>query len=121
MNNEPDFVDEKIFKRHSKDAKQIEFGAEFEKRSDKDKIKYLKKLASSLNHAVMLIQDERNKLNDLLFLKESLLINCKNDRTKDQLIIQRQLRAENEIKNAQVAEIQGLYAEIKRLKDDYNN
>lgn len=116
MNNKSDFVD-KMFKRHSKSAELIQFGEEFEKRPDKEKIKYLIKLASSLNHAAVTIQGERNKLNDLLFLKESQLVNCKKDRERDQIIIHRQLGKENEIKNAQMDEIQKLHAKIARLKD----
>lgn len=41
---------------------QIDWGADFDAFDDKQKIIYLKKLASALNHSCDLIQKERNEL-----------------------------------------------------------
>ena len=117
MNEEhPDFVDER-FKRYSQGAKRIEFSAEWWARSDKDKIEYLIKLASSSNHAAVQIQKERNELNAILFIKENQLVACVKDRTQDRAMIQKQLLAENETKEALLQENQRLRAEIKRLRN----
>jgi septal ring factor EnvC (AmiA/AmiB activator) len=109
------FVDEKLFKRISKDIKLIEFGEEFYLRSDRLKIEYLVKLASSLNHAAVTIQEERNKLNDLLYQKERQLVSCKKQRSQEQEMIQKQLLKENATKQAQAERLETLTMEKKRL------
>ena len=45
----------------------------FEKKEDKVKIQYLKKLASTMNNAARLIQDERDALVQLMVKKEKQL------------------------------------------------
>lgn len=54
-------IEKKLVVKHC-DAPQINFGADFEALSETHKTIYLKKLTSSLNHALDLIQCERNAL-----------------------------------------------------------
>lgn len=118
--NAPDLVDELTIKRHSKDAKQIQFGDQFDERPKSDQIKYLKKLTSSLNHAVILIQKERNELNTICFLKEAQLVKCQKQLASNQAMIQKQLMAHNQVKESLLSENQNLYAEIKKLNGRVN-
>ena len=112
----PDMVDER-FKRHSAGAEQIQFGKEWWLRPDKDKIEYLIKLASSLNHAAVQIQKERDELNKLLFSKEEQLTESTVVRDQDRQMIQKQLLRENKAKEELLQENQSLRAEIKRLEN----
>ena len=49
---------------------KIAWGKIYQSSSNEEKIEYLEKLASTMNHAASLIQDERNQLNKLCELKE---------------------------------------------------
>ena len=51
-------------------APKITWGRIYQSSSNEEKIDYLEKLASTMNHAASLIQDERNQLNKLCELKE---------------------------------------------------
>lgn len=113
----PDFVNEQLFKRYSIGAERIQFGDAWKARPDEDKIEYLIKLASSLNQAAVKIQEERNKLNAILFTKENQLVACNKGRTQDREMIQKQLLRENETKEKLIQENQSLRAEIKRLEN----
>lgn len=115
--NESDFVGDN-FERYSKNAPRIDIGGEFDKRSDKDKIEYLIKLASSLNHAAQLIQKERNELNDLLFSKEAQLTAAYEKITAGQMMIHKQLVRVNEEKQKLLDENQALYNEIMQLEKE---
>tara|TARA_R110000868_G_scaffold115552_2_gene308565 strand:- start:165 stop:551 length:387 start_codon:yes stop_codon:yes gene_type:complete len=54
-------IEKKLVVKHG-DAPQINFGADFESLCEIHQTIYLKKLTSSLNHALDLIQRERNDL-----------------------------------------------------------
>jgi hypothetical protein len=111
-----DFVDSQMFKRSAKECRRIEFSPKWHARRNKDKIEYLIKLASSLNHAAQELQKERNKLNDLCFDVERQLVECTNKRTQDQMMIHQQLQNENSAKQALLEENQMLRKEIKELE-----
>lgn len=113
---EKDFVS-KLFKRTSKDVKLIEFSEKFHARPEKEKIEYLIKLASSLNHAAQQIQKERDLLNKLLFAKENQLKKCQEQRTQDRIMIQKQIATENAKQQALLRENQALRSEIKELEN----
>ena len=49
---------------------KIKWGKMYLALSDAEKIEYLQKLASTMNHAASLVQDERNELSKLCELKE---------------------------------------------------
>jgi hypothetical protein len=109
------------FKRRSKNVPLIQMGVEFEKRSEKDKLMYFWKLASSLDYAAKQIQKERNELNTLLFKKEKQLTAYKKQLAQDRQMIQKQLMAENKTKQKLLDENQELRLEIKRLENANNN
>jgi len=81
-----------------------------EKFDDTRKIEYLEKLASTMNHAAALIQDERNQLNGLMEKKEAQLES-----------MAKAIEANNEMLQSEVtrmnAERQGYNREIKRLNN----
>jgi septal ring factor EnvC (AmiA/AmiB activator) len=117
MNNiSPDFVDETKYERHSEAAVPIKFGKKWLARSNKDKIEYLIKLASSLNHAAVKIQEERNELSGILFEKERQLTACIKGRDQDREMIQKQLLKENATKQMQAKQLQVLTMEKKELR-----
>ena len=119
---ESDFVNEQLFKRYTgKDGPLIQFGPEFEKRSMRERIRYLHKLASSLNHAAATIQGERDDLNKLLFAKERQLTQCEGKVQAAHELVHRTLANVNGEKQALLEENQGLRLEIKRLEDGNNN
>lgn len=113
---EPDFVSD-LFKRESKSVELIKFSEKFMLRPDKDKIEYLIKLASSLNHAAQQIQKERDELNQLLIKKESQLKKCHEQRDQDRMMIHKQLANENKKQQVLLKENQGLREEIKGLEN----
>lgn len=74
------------------DVSEIRWGRKFEDWSDYKKIDYLKELASSLNHAAELLQNERNELLQLLRRKEDMIISL-NERLEDQgVMLHRELQ-----------------------------
>ena len=116
MMEAPDFVDP-IFVRESKDVKLIQFGPKwhFEK-SDSDKIDYLIKLASSLNHAAQQIQSERDELNSVAIRQEEQIKALEQSRAADRQMIHKQLAAENEKHQNLLKENQGLNRRITELE-----
>ena len=77
MNNmvEVKQVEKKLPFKHG-EAPQIKFGADFEALEDRQKIMYLKKFSSSMNHAADLIQKERNDLVQKLITSERQVHNA---------------------------------------------
>ena len=111
-----DFMDTSQYKRSSKECRRIEFSDEWHARSSKEKIEYLIKLASSLNHAAVQIQKERDELSNTCFNIESQLIVSQQARMSDQVMIHTQLKNENEAKQLLLSENQQLRKEIKELE-----
>lgn len=109
---------------------KLKFDPEFEERSDKDKIAYLKELASSMNHAADIMQKERNQLAIDLKKQLSLVENAEKALAIQKTITQNQLISGNqqiqELSNqiqqlqartkAQDSVIETLNKEIKELK-----
>lgn len=112
-----DFM-EKGWERKSKDSKMITLSKKFQKRPDEEKITYLWKLASSLNHVAVQIQKERDEANSLLFVKEEKLVKCHEGRSQEQVMIRKQLEIADGKYQELLTENQNLYAEIKELKSD---
>lgn len=73
-----DYVDSGFKRLDSKyvpnNPSRIKWGKKYEQWPDKDKIRYLEKLASSMNNAARLLQDERNELLPLIKLKEEQVV-----------------------------------------------
>jgi len=69
-------------------APKITMGPEFDAQPDKEKAKYMHKLANAMNHAAKLLQEERNALlDDIVKLKES------NSNAEIQVMIQKNIAA----------------------------
>jgi hypothetical protein len=97
-------------------ARMINFGEEFQKWPDSRKMTYLKKLASSMNHAADIMQQERNKL-----LEEREVIKAQLKNTESNLAIQkdivlRTITANNSAKEEYIQLIQKLEGQV-RSKD----
>lgn len=98
----------------SRKPPKIKWGKLYQKFTDKEKIEYLEKLASTMNHAAYLIQEERNQRNDLLELKEKQLIASKKALDDSNEMMQTLITDMNEYKQ----EVNRAFAESKNGNDD---
>lgn len=89
-------------------APKIQWGVLYKRKSDKEKIRYLEKLAASMNHAAALIQEERNQLVRLCELKEQQLAVMAKAVEANNAMLQQEIVRMN-------AEQQGANATIARL------
>ena len=90
-------------------APQINFGKDFEDLQDKQKVVYLKKFSSSMNHAADLIQTERNEAVQKLILQDQQLRNADLNLAQIKASLVKNITDSN-------AEKQNLLAEIAELK-----
>ena len=77
-------------------GRMIDFSEEFEARSDRDKITYLKKLASSQNEALDLMQKDRDRIAGELTVMKALLSNAETALAIQRNIVQDSLTKSNE-------------------------
>lgn len=99
----------------------------FDNKEDSIKINYLKKLASTMNHAARLIQDERDELVRLMVLKEKQMeVMAAQVRRNDEVLMkqvtkmneQRQGFIEEFTKQSKrVKELEAELSELSELKD----
>ena len=75
---------------------KISWGMIYQGSSNEEKIEYLEKLASTMNHAASLIQDERNQLNKLCELKEQQIEKLKEAMDANNLMLQSEVTKINE-------------------------
>ena len=75
---------------------KIAWGRIYQASSNEEKIEYLEKLASTMNHAASLIQDERNQLNKLCELKEQQIEKLKEAMDANNLMLQSEVTKINE-------------------------
>lgn len=75
---------------------QILWGRIYQESSDEEKIEYLEKLASTMNHAAALIQDERNQLTELCELKEQQIEKLKKAMDANNNMLQSEITKINE-------------------------
>jgi seryl-tRNA synthetase len=101
----------------SKTPPRIQWGEGYKMKSDADKITYLEKLASTMNHAAYLIQSERNELVELCEMKEKQIESMAATLDANNEMIQQQITKMN-------AEKQEYFKSIATLKEkirDYEN
>jgi len=110
-------VDEKYI---SKRPPKIRWGNKYKAWSDKEKIKYLEEFACSYNHAVALIQDERDELNRLIMLKEDQLTRMSKAMTQNNAMLQSEITQMNLERQGFNNTVKKLDAEIKELKNGDN-
>jgi len=75
---------------------KIAWGKIYQSSSNEEKIEYLEKLASTMNHAASLIQDERNQLNKLCELKEQQIEKLKEAMDANNNMLQSEVAKINE-------------------------
>ena len=110
--------EEVIRKRVSKDAPPISWTGEFDDLPQEKKIIYLKKLTSSLNHALDLMQEERNELAQVVKNQEATIENIETKLSVQASIMQQQLMNDNAEKEVMKQEAVKLKGELKKLKKD---
>jgi putative cell wall-binding protein len=91
----------------------IRFGTEFEAWEDKRKIEYLKKLASSMNEAARVMQDERNELALTVSSLQQQLLNLEKNLTQVKNIMIKNITDSNESKEQNLGQIMQLQSRVK--------
>lgn len=100
----------------SQNPPKIRWGLRYQNMSPDEKVKYLEKFAHSMNHAAAMLQDERNKLNELLVRKEAQLEAGGRAMSQNNDMIQIQITKHNEDKQAFLTEIARLKARVRELE-----
>ena len=95
---------------------KIQWGLIYRDWDDKKKIEYLEKLASSMNHAAALIQDERNQLNALMAKKEEQLVAMNKAIEQNNAMLQSEIGRMNAEKQEYNEAIAVLNRRIKELE-----
>ena len=97
-------------------ARMINFGEEFQKWGDKRQMEYLKKLASSMNHAADIMQQERNRLLEEQQVLKEQLTNTESNLAIQKDIVLRTITSNNTAKDEYIHLIQKLEGQV-RSKD----
>ena len=95
---------------------KIQWGVIYKEKSDADKIKYLEKLAATMNHAAFLVQEERNSLGALCEKKEGQLQQMMTDITANNNMLQSEVTKMNEQRQGFNQEVARLNAKIRELE-----
>ena len=93
----------------------------FDIKEDAIKIQYLKKLASTMNNAAKLIQDERDALVQLMVMKEKQLVKMAGQVTQINMVIQDQVTKMNEQRQGFNQEVARQNRTIRELKLENKN
>ncbi len=104
-----------------KNAPKIAWGDKYKEKTDADKILYLQKLASTMNHAAFLIQNERNDLLKSLDQKERQLISIAANLEANNGMIQQQVTKMNAEKQEYFKTIAALNKTIREYENGDNN
>lgn len=91
---------------------KIKWLPEFEKKDLKVQLEYVKKLASTMNNAAKLVSDERDKLVELMILKEKQLEMMSKQLQDNNVLIQNQINKMNEQRQGFIIEMQKLKAKM---------
>lgn len=95
---------------------KIHWGKLYMSWGDEKKVQHLEKLAATMNHAAALIQDERNKMNDLLIAKEAQLNAMKKSLDQTSAMVAQQIAQHNEEKQQANRAYAALNAEVRELR-----
>jgi hypothetical protein len=119
--NEPDVLVEGFHRLddHLLDARapRIKFLPRFHEREEEAKVEYLVKLASTMNHAAKLIQDERDRLVELMVLKEEQLEKMAAQLRENNAMLQQEVTRMNEKQQGFHREVAKLGARIRELEN----
>lgn len=94
---------------------KIKWGQKYKDWDDKKKIQYLEKLACSMNHAASLLQDERDKLNEVCKLKEDQINKMTQAVRSNNFMLQEQITKMNEQRQVYNKHVVELNAKIREL------
>jgi hypothetical protein len=106
-------LDEKYI---TKRPPKINWGMIYKDMPDAEKISYLEKLASSMNHAAALVQDERNELGRLCELKEGQIATMEEAVRQNNVMLQQEVTRMNTQRQDYNEIIKGLNQRIKELE-----
>ncbi len=98
-------------------APKIAWGDRYKMWPDVKKIKYLEELASSMNHAAFLVQNERDELNVLCARKEKMLNTLSQNLEGNNGMIQQQITLLNEERQTWNKAAAEMKAKIRELED----
>jgi hypothetical protein len=101
-------------------ARMINFGEEFHKWDDKHKIEFLKKLASSMNHAADIMQQERNKLLEKVDVVQRQLENAEKNLLIQKNIVLKAITDNNKAKDEYIQLIQKLEGTVRDQEKKIN-
>jgi len=99
-----------------KNAPPIRWGAAYLVRPVDEKVAYLEKLAATLNHALNLMQQDRNRLSETAFAQEAQIRQLVAARQEQGEMMQRQLTRENSEKDRRLQEVVALRARVRELE-----
>jgi len=104
----------------SNNPPKIKWGMKYQEWNDQEKIAFLEKFGSSMNHAAALIQGERNELGKLCELKEQQLM--QQQKTVDQVgkMMEQEITRMNSMRQSYNAEIARLNQRIRELEGGDN-
>jgi len=94
-------------------APAIKWGSGYLKKSDAEKITYLEKLASSLNDALKMMQEDRNRLSTIAFAQEAQLRQAGVGATAQNDMLQQQITRWNADKEERLQRVQTLQAQVR--------
>ena len=110
----------KIYPNEEKVPKyrMIKFGEEFEKWSTTRQMNYLKKLASSMNHAAYVMQQERNALAEEVVLAKEQVVNAETSLAIQKKIVFKSITDTNQAKEDYINRIQVLEGKLRDRESD---
>jgi hypothetical protein len=98
---------------------KIAWGSVYVAWTDGERLSYVEKLACTMNHAAMLIQNERNQLLELCEQKEAQLTSIKRSLDANNEMIQQQvttMNADRQKYNAAIAKLNQVVRDLKAEK-----
>lgn len=100
---------------------QIDWGDDFEAFDDKGKIRYLKKLASALNHSADIIHKERNEALKQCHVMAQDVENANKSVEIQKTIVRNALEGFNAEKQELINRIQELEQELKKIDTEFRS
>jgi len=120
LSEKDDFIAEGFYKIDenliTKRPPKIKWGMKYTNKSANEKIKYLEKLASSMNHAAYLVQEERNELGILCEKKERQIESMAKSLCDNNTMIQQEItrmNSDRQYYNKQIALLNAKLGEFK--------
>ena len=100
---------------------KIKWGKGYQEMSKDDKIDYLQKLATSMNHAASLIQTERDTIGKLCEAKEAQIVQMKKALDDNNAMIQSEVTRMNTQRQDAASTVMRLNQEIRKMRNGNND